>query len=100
MLRDNRFRLITLGRLSLVGTGGEEDASLARRRLKLAVLAVLAVARGPVPRDTLLGLFLAEHDQSHARVSLSNALSTPPRALCHRPKTHPGRHSLCETVDD
>ena len=57
MLRDNRFRLVTLGRLTLVGAGGEEDASLARRRLKLAVLAVLALARRPVSRDTLLGLF-------------------------------------------
>ncbi|HZI29525.1 MAG TPA: BTAD domain-containing putative transcriptional regulator [Gemmatimonadaceae bacterium] len=84
MLRDNRFRLITLGRLSLVGTGGEEDASLARRRLKLAVLAVLALARRPVPRDTLLGLFWAEHDESRARHSLSNALSSLRGALGER----------------
>ena len=84
MLRDNRFRLITLGRLTLVGTGGEEDASLARRRLKLAVLAVLALARRPVPRDTLLGLFWAEHDEGRARHSLSNALSSLRGALGER----------------
>jgi DNA-binding SARP family transcriptional activator/Flp pilus assembly protein TadD/TolB-like protein len=76
MLRDNRFRLITLGRLTLTGAGGEEDASLARRRLKLAVLAVLAMSRRALPRDTLLGLFWAEHDEPRARHSLSNALSS------------------------
>src|SRR5262245_30882927 len=81
MLRDNRFRLITLGRLTLVGTSGEEDASLARRRLKLAVLSVLALARRPIPRDTLLGLFGAEHDEARARHSLSNAWSSLRGAL-------------------
>lgn len=84
MLRDNRFRLITLGRLTLVGAGGEEDASLARRRLKLAVLAVLALARRPLSRDTLLGLFWAEHDEPRARHSLSNALSSLRGALGER----------------
>ncbi len=84
MLRDNRFRLVTLGRLTLMGTGGEEDASLARRRLKLAVLAVLALARRPVSRDTLLGLFWAEHDEPRARHSLSNALSSLRGALGDR----------------
>jgi DNA-binding SARP family transcriptional activator/TolB-like protein len=84
MLRDNRFQLVTLGRLTLVGAGGEEDASLARRRLKLAVLAVLALARRPVPRDTLLGLFWAEHDEGRARHSLSNALSSLRGALGER----------------
>ena len=84
MLRDNRFRLITLGRLTLVGAGGEEDASLARRRLKLAVLAVLALARRPIPRDTLLGLFWGEHDEGRARHSLSNALSSLRGALGER----------------
>ena len=84
MLRDNRFRLITLGRLTLVGAGGEEDASLARRRLKLAVLAVLALTRRPIPRDTLLGLFWAEHEEARARHSLSNALSSLRGALGER----------------
>jgi DNA-binding SARP family transcriptional activator/TolB-like protein len=84
MLRDNRFRLITLGRLTLVGAAGEEDASLARRRLKLAVLAVLSLARRPMSRDTLLGLFWAEHDEPRARHSLSNALSSLRGALGER----------------
>jgi DNA-binding SARP family transcriptional activator/TolB-like protein len=84
MLRDNRFRLITLGRLTLVGAGGEEDTSLARRRLKLAVLAVLALARRPLSRDTLLGLFWAEHHEPRARHSLSNALSSLRGALGER----------------
>ena len=84
MLRDNRFRLVTLGRLTLVGGGGEEDASLARRRFKLAVLAVLALSRRPIPRDTLLGLFWAETDEARARHSLSNALSSLRRALGER----------------
>ena len=84
MLRDNRFRLVTLGRLTLVGGGGEEDASLSRRRFKLAVLAVLALSRRPIPRDTLLGLFWAETDEARARHSLSNALSSLRRALGER----------------
>jgi DNA-binding SARP family transcriptional activator/tetratricopeptide (TPR) repeat protein len=84
MLRDNRFQLVTLGRLTLVGGGGEEDASLARRRFKLAVLAVLALSRRPIPRDTLLGLFWAETDEAKARHSLSNALSSLRRALGER----------------
>jgi DNA-binding SARP family transcriptional activator/TolB-like protein len=81
MLCGNRFRLITLGRLTLVGPGGEEDASLARRRFKLALLAVLAQARRPVTRDALLGMFWAEQDEARARHSLSNALSSLRRAL-------------------
>ena len=84
MLRDNRFQLVTLGRLTLVGGGGEEDASLSRRRFKLAVLAVLALSRRPIPRDTLLGLFWAETDEAKARHSLSNALSSLRRALGER----------------
>ena len=84
MLRDNRFQLVTLGRLTLVGGSGEEDASLARRRFKLAVLAVLALSRRPIPRDTLLGLFWAETDEAKARHSLSNALSSLRRALGER----------------
>jgi Flp pilus assembly protein TadD len=36
-------RLVTLGRLALVGPGGQEDESLAKRRRKLALLAVLAL---------------------------------------------------------
>lgn len=84
MLRGNRFRLVTLGRLTLLGPAGEEDASLARRRFKLAVLAVLAMARRPVARDALLGMFWAEQDEARARHSLSNALSSLRRSLGQR----------------
>src|SRR5688572_3383457 len=76
MLRGNRFRLITLGRLSLVGDDGEEEASLARRRFKLALLAVLAMARRPMSRDALLEMFWGNDDEARARHSLSNALSS------------------------
>jgi DNA-binding SARP family transcriptional activator/tetratricopeptide (TPR) repeat protein len=81
MLRGNRFRLITLGRLTLVGAGGEEDASLARRRQKLAILAMLAMARRPLARDSLLEMFWGEQDETRARHSLSNALSELRRTL-------------------
>src|SRR5262245_43438846 len=81
MLRGNRFRLVTLGRLTLIGATGEEDAALAKRRLKLAVLAVLAFARRPLARDTLLEMFWGEQDEERARHSLSNALSSLRRAL-------------------
>ncbi|HEX6049031.1 MAG TPA: BTAD domain-containing putative transcriptional regulator, partial [Gemmatimonadaceae bacterium] len=84
MLRDKHFRLITLGRLTLVGATGDEDTSLAKRRFKLALLAVLAMARRPVPRDTLLGMFWPEQDEARARHSLSNALSSLRRALGQR----------------
>lgn len=81
MLRGNRFRLVTLGRLTLVGATGDEDTALAKRRLKLAVLAVLALARRPMARDTLLEMFWGEQDEERARHSLSNALSSLRRAL-------------------
>ena len=84
MLRGNRFRLVTLGRLTLIGAGGEEDASLAKRRRKLAVLAVLAMSRRPITRDALIGMFWGEQDEARARHSLSNALSSLRRALGQR----------------
>lgn len=86
-MRGKRFRLITLGRLTLLGEAGEEDTSLARRRAKLAVLAVLAMARRPVPRDTLLEMFWGDQDEARARHSLSNALSSLRRTLGPRAVT-------------
>ena len=80
-LRGNRFRLVTLGRPTLRGAAGDEDASLAKRRRKLALLAVLAMARRPVARDTLIELFWGEQEEARARHSLSNALSSLRRAL-------------------
>jgi DNA-binding SARP family transcriptional activator/predicted Zn-dependent protease len=81
MLRDNRLRLLTLGRLTLVGSGGEEHESLAKRRRKLALLSVLAMARRPIARDTLVEMFWGAEDEARARHSLSNALSSLRRAL-------------------
>ena len=80
-MRGNRFRLVTLGRPTLRGSAGDEDASLAKRRRKLALLAVLAMARRPVARDTLIELFWGEQEEARARHSLSNALSSLRRAL-------------------
>lgn len=84
MLSGNRFRLVTLGRLTLLGPAGEEDASLSKRRFKLALLAVLALARRPLSRDALLGMFWPEQPEPRARHSLSNALSSLRRSLGQR----------------
>jgi DNA-binding SARP family transcriptional activator len=75
------FRLLTLGRLALLTPSGDEDRSLGTRRRKLAVLAYLALARRPVPRDTLVELFWGDQDEDRARHSLSDALSHLRRAL-------------------
>ena len=69
------FRLITLGRLALVTPEGSEDASLQKRRRKLAVLAVLALERRAVSRDVLVEMFWGGQDEERARHSLSDALS-------------------------
>src|SRR5687768_17133188 len=84
MLPDKDFRLVTLGRLTLLGAAGEEDASLAKRRFKLALLAVLAMARRPLARDSLLEMFWGAQNEARARHSLSNALSSLRRALGQR----------------
>ena len=57
MLRRQELRLTTLGRLALIGAEGDADPSLASRRRKLAVLAVLALARRPLSRDQLAEMF-------------------------------------------
>jgi TolB-like protein/DNA-binding SARP family transcriptional activator len=69
------FRLMTLGRLALVDAHGREEPTLASRRRKLAVLAVIAEARRPLRRDTLIDIFWGERDEARARNSLSDALS-------------------------
>jgi DNA-binding SARP family transcriptional activator/TolB-like protein len=81
MPRDTPFRLLTFGRLALLGPDGGEDASLNRRRLKLAVLVVLAMRRRPVSRDSLVDLFWGDQDEERARHSLSDALSHLRRLL-------------------
>jgi DNA-binding SARP family transcriptional activator len=74
-LREGSFRLITLGRIALVSPEGAEDATLATRRLKVALLAVLALASHPLSRDYLVGMFWGDQDEERARHSLSDALS-------------------------
>ncbi len=78
----NGLRLITLGHLDLVRESGEAaDPSLSTRRRKLALLAVLAVHRRPIARDTLLEYFWGDQDEAKARHSLSDALSHLRRVL-------------------
>lgn len=75
------FRLRTLGTLRLVAADGTEEPSLATRRRKLALLALLAVSGRPMSRDRLVDLFWGEHPEERARHSLSDALSHLRRVL-------------------
>ena len=75
------FRLVTLGRLALVSPDGTEDDALNKRRRKVAVLAVLAIERRPIPRDRLVEMFWGDQPEERARHSLSDALSHLRRLL-------------------
>lgn len=75
------FRLVTLGTLRLLRPDGSEEPSLATRRLKLAVLSLLAVSGRPINRDRLVDLFWGEHPEERAKHSLSDALSHLRRVL-------------------
>src|SRR5215212_497335 len=74
------FGLITLGRVALLSPDGGEHP-LGKRRRTLALLAVLALARRPVPRDTLIEMFWGDQEETRARHSLANALSSIRQAL-------------------
>ncbi len=81
-MQNNGLRLITLGRLDLVDAiGAAADPSLSTRRRKLALLAVLAVHRRPIARDTLQEYFWGDQPEAKARHSLSDALSHLRRVL-------------------
>lgn len=80
-MRENAFRLLTLGRVALVHPDGSEDESLCKRRRKLVLLAVLALAGRPLPRDLLVDMFWGDEDEARARHSLSDALSHLRRSL-------------------
>ena len=80
-LRDETFRLITLGQLALIASDGSEDGSLSTRRRKLALLAVLATAGRPLSRGVLAEMFWGDQDEERARHSLSDALSHLRRVL-------------------
>jgi DNA-binding SARP family transcriptional activator/tetratricopeptide (TPR) repeat protein len=75
------FRLVTLGRLTLIQPDGAPEVSLSRRRRKLALLAVLSLAGRPIARDALLEMFWGDQDEDRARHSLSDALSHLRRVL-------------------
>jgi DNA-binding SARP family transcriptional activator/tetratricopeptide (TPR) repeat protein/TolB-like protein len=78
------FRLVTLGRLTLCPPSGravEGLDELNARRRKVALLAVLALRRRPVSRDTLLEMFWGGQDEARARHSLSDAVSHLRRVL-------------------
>ncbi|MFL5582015.1 MAG: hypothetical protein ACJ8AO_16735 [Gemmatimonadaceae bacterium] len=79
-MQPSGLRLVTLGRLELIGAG-EAGESLNRRRRKLAVLALLALERRPVPRERLLEMFWGEQPEANARHSLSDAISHLRRVL-------------------
>src|SRR3712207_8580392 len=57
------------------------DPSFGRQRRKLALLAVLALARRPLSRDYLVEMFWGDQDEERARHSLSDALSHLRRVL-------------------
>ncbi|HEX5181036.1 MAG TPA: BTAD domain-containing putative transcriptional regulator [Gemmatimonadaceae bacterium] len=80
-MSDQTFRLITLGQLALIASDGSEDASLATRRRKLALLAVLATAGRPLSRSVLAETFWGDQHEERARHSLSDALSHLRRVL-------------------
>ncbi len=77
----NLLRLVTLGRLALLDSEGNPTPRLSQHPRKLALLAVLALARRPPTRDTLVAMFWGEQDERRARHSLSDALSEIRRTL-------------------
>lgn len=65
----------------LASSGGQADPTLSARRRKIALLVLLASARRPVSKDSLLEMFWGEQDETRARHSLSDALSHIRRVL-------------------
>ena len=94
-MQGGHFRLVTLGHLALERSDGHVDerlASLNSRRRKVALLAVLSLARRGVSRDTLVEMFWGDQDETRARHSLSDAISHLRRVL--------GRESIVATRSD
>lgn len=81
MMLDNGFRLITLGRLTLLRPDGTEETSLVTRRRKLALLTLLALSPRPLTRDRLTATFWGDQDDDRARHSLADTLSHLRRVL-------------------
>src|SRR5688572_3009557 len=94
-MHGSHFRLVTLGRLALERSDGQADerlASLNTRRRKVALLAVLSLARSALSRDALMEMFWGDQDETRARHSLSDAVSHLRRVL--------GRASIVATRSD
>ncbi len=70
------IRLTTFGALSLEGPNPKACRAIVRQPKRLALLVRLALAGGGrfVSRDTLLGLFWPDYDESRARNALNQAL--------------------------
>jgi DNA-binding SARP family transcriptional activator len=70
------IELRLLGALTLTGDGGGEVREVVAQPKRLALLAYLAAARpyGFHRRDTLLGMFWPEADETHARRALNRAV--------------------------
>jgi len=77
------MRLRTLGALDLRDSGGQELRAVLAQPKRIALLAYLALAtpRGFHRRDTLIALFWPEHDEEHARNSLSQSVHVLRQAL-------------------
>src|SRR6476469_3742540 len=83
-MQEKVFRLVTFGRLALLAPPGHAIAGideLNTRRRKLALLAVLALRRRPMSRDSLVEMFWGGQDETRARHSLSDAVSHLRRVL-------------------
>src|SRR6478672_7303192 len=77
------MRLRTLGALDLRDSDGRELRAVLAQPKRIALLAYLALAtpRGFHRRDTLIALFWPEHDEEHARNSLSQSVHVLRQAL-------------------
>src|SRR5689334_25158383 len=77
------MRLRTLGALDLRNSDGQELRTVLAQPKRIALLAYLALAtpRGFHRRDTLVALFWPEHDEEHARNSLSQSVHVLRQAL-------------------
>src|SRR5215472_11203959 len=72
----NRMRLCVLGGVQLTGADGRSlDELIAQTKpFAMLVFLVLAEPHGFHRRDTLLGLFWPEHDETHARGALRKTI--------------------------
>lgn len=77
------MHLRTLGALDLRGSDGDELRAVLAQPKRIALLSYLALAtpRGLHQRDTLIALFWPEHDEEHARNSLSQSVHVLRQAL-------------------